>query len=233
MDDDELRSQLTAWSRLAGQIQIPNSSVLKRRVRRRRAAQATAGALTVACVASAGLAYGLSRAPVPSTRVSGPSAHGCGHLRATWLPPAKVNGSYHEPPPQTFLLAVRNAGHSACVFEGWPRLIATGSPPQRLVSVTYQTHIDEWVRTELSRVVKPTRVVVPAGATALSRVTVYLLPAMPGPCVRLTWPVKPPAQGSGPVRTGGDRPEVCPGTSIVVSALYPSSVPITSSYPRQ
>jgi hypothetical protein len=235
MEDDELRSQLTAWSRLVGQISIPSSSVFRRRLRRRRAAQATAGALTVACVASAGLAYGLSRAPRTSTQTYAASRGDCvsRQLRVTWLPPAKVNGVYMEGPPHTYLLAVRNSGPSACVLEGWPRLVPTGPPRRHMVSVSYRTHFDEWVKVEIYRVVRPTRVVLRAGATALSRVTVSLPPALLYPCVKLSWSVRPPARRSELVRTRGDRPEICSGTLIEVSPLYPSRVPITSNYPRQ
>jgi hypothetical protein len=234
MDDEELRAQLAAWLRPLGQLSVPDSSKLSRRVRRRRAGQATAGALTVACVASAALGFGLSRAPRPGHEVAGPSMRGhcvSRDLRATWLPPAGVNGMYAEAPPETYLLAVRNTGRSACVLDGWPRLIATGLVRPRKVSVTYRTHLDEWWKREFQRVVRPTRVKLRPGATALSTVTFSLPPAELNPCVKLAWRIKPPVPGSAPVRTRGDRALVCAFTSIEVSPLYPSSVPITSNYP--
>lgn len=234
MDDEELRTQLAAWLGPLGQIRVPDSSLLTRRVRRRRARQASAAAFTAACVASAALGLGLARAPQPGHEVAGPAARGgCAsrHLRATWLPPAGVTGMYVESPPETYLLAVRNTGRSACVLDGWPRLVAAGPVRLRHVSVTYLTHLDQWWKHEFHRVVRPTRVKLRPGAVAVSAVTIYLPPDLAPPCVNLAWRIKPPVPGAAPLRTHGDRPMACPYTSIEVSPLYPSSVPITSNYP--
>jgi hypothetical protein len=233
MDDEELRSELAAWLRPLSQIRVPDSSMLSRRVRRRRARQASAGALTL-CIAAAALGLALTRAPQPGHQVAGPDTPGrclSRHLRATWLPPAGVTGTYAEPPPETYLLAVRNTGRSACVLDGWPRFAPTRPRRPRSVSVTYPTHLDQWWKHEFRRLVRPTRVKLRPGATALSAVTIYLPPNMTPPCLNLAWPIKPPGPAAAPVRTHGNRPLVCPFTAIEVSPLYPSSVPITSNYP--
>ncbi len=235
MNDEELRSQLAAWLRPLGQVPAPDRSVLSRRARRRRARQASAGALTIACITAAALVLWLPRAPQPGHEVAGKNTHDlCAsrNLRFTWLPPAGVNGmrTYPEAPPETYLLSARNTGRSACVLDGWPRLTAPG-PVRHLVYFFYRTHLDQWWKHEFRRFVRPTRVRLRPGATALSAVTISVPPAMLPPCTKLAWRVSPPAPGSAPVRVHGYPTLVCSSSLIEVSPLYPSSVPITSSYP--
>lgn len=235
MDDDELRAEFAVLGRPAVRIQVPDSSVIRRRVRRRRARQATVGMLACACVAaSAGL---ISQAAGPSAPAGGPAAavHGCVNraLRIRWLPPAPPKGIFMEAPPATYLLALRNTGTAACSLEGWPRL-ATGSRQPRQVSISYGTLslvYPPGAGQQKPRVVEPTRVVLAPGATAVSTVTVALMPAEIG-CVRTGWAVTPPAPGSSARRTPGSPSWICDGTSIVVSPVYPASAPITQNYPR-
>lgn len=234
MDDEELRSELTALMVPADRIAVPDARVLRRRLRRRRNGQATVGVLAVAC-AVAGLGAGLTGAPVPSGNGSpgngSPGAAGAcasGDLRATWLAPATVNGQWMEAPPVTYRLALRNTGRSRCWLEGWPRLVPSGSDQPRSVSVSYRTHFNEWVGSMRSRVVQPTRVMLEPHARALSAVTVATAPSGGSGCVSLGWAIRPPSPGAGPLRSHGRLPTLCDPGWIVVSPVYPASVPLTA-----
>jgi hypothetical protein len=212
----------------------PDAGVLRHRLRRRRSGQARVGVLALAC-AAAGLGVGLSRAPVPpgigSARVAGACASG--DLRATWLTPATVSGTWMEAPPVTYRLALRNTGRSGCWLNGWLRLVPSGSNQPRNVSVSYRTHFDEWVGDMRSRVVKPTRVILEPQATALAAVTVGTPPSGGVGCVSLAWAIRPPSPGAVPLRSHGGLPALCDHGWIVVPPVYPSSVPLTANYPGQ
>lgn len=234
MDDETLRSELAAWLAPAERIPVPDSSRLKRRARRRLAGQASASALAGACVvASAGLIFGLPGSPVPPHVQVGAHVSACAShdLAARWLPPAPVRGAYMEPPPRTYLLALRDTGPVSCSLYGWPRLVLPGPERPASVSIFYRTHLPEMVFSSISRVVKPTRLVLEPGASAVSAVTVDLPPLLRVPCFTRAWPVKPPGAGATAIRSHGSRLEVCPYTAIYVSPLYPPSVPITKNYP--
>lgn len=236
MDDDELRAEFAVLGRPAVRIQVPDSSVIRRRVRRRRARQAAVGLLACACAAVfAGLIRQAAGAPAPT---GGPAQTGpvCVNrdLQVRWLPTARPKGFFIEAPPATYLLALRNTGTAACSLEGWPRLAMTGSRQPRQVSISYGTLSLVYplgASEQKPRVVEPTRVVLAPGATAVSTVTVALTPAEVG-CVRTGWAVTPPALGSSARRAPGSPSWICDGTSIVVSPVYPAGVPITRNYPR-
>src|SRR5215471_165903 len=107
MDDEELRSELTAMTLPPDRIPVPDVSVLTRRLRRRRGGQATAGMLALT-IAAAGLGVGLSRAPAGpgSQSPSGAGTWASRDLRATWLKPAVVRNSrlWTGAPPVTYPL---------------------------------------------------------------------------------------------------------------------------------
>jgi hypothetical protein len=81
------------------------------------------------------------------------------------------------------LLQLRHTGGTECSLTGWPRLLVTGLSRPRSVTVVYETHFEEWVGTMLARVVRPTRIVLEPGATAVSVVNVGLPIAIRNGCV--------------------------------------------------
>src|SRR5215469_8021125 len=203
MDDEALRSEFAALLAPVQQIPIPDSLGLRRRAHRRRAGQASASALACACVA---IAFTLlfAKSPAPRGSVGTPIPAGCASrdLVATWLPPAKVYGHWAEAPPETLLLVVRNTGQAVCSLEGWPRFFFTAS----------------------------SKLVLRPGAAAVSTVSVELPIAVQHGCATRAWLVRPPAPGAVTSPSRGDLPEVCDGSFITVSPLYPPSVPITQDY---
>jgi Protein of unknown function (DUF4232) len=237
MEDEELRARFAALFRPVEQMRVPDVSVIRRRLRRRRAGQTTAGLLACAAVvASAGLIHQALGAPAP---VAGPmpNAAGCANddLQIGWLPPAGPKGLFMEAPPETYLLSLRNTGATACSLKGWPRLAMASSRPPRLAPVSYgtlSTLFRPGASETSSRIVEPTQVVLMPGAAALSAVTVALPPLQTG-CVRTAWAITSPLTGSSPARRPpGGPPQICDGTSIVVSPIYPGSVPLSQNYPR-
>lgn len=233
MDDEQLRSGLAAWLAPSQRIPVPDSSRIRRRARRRLTAQASAGALACACVATCvGLIFGPSRSPATNVTSAGHLRACASHdLAATWLPPAPVKGTYMEPPPRTYLLALRNIGSAACSLDGWPRLLVGGPRTPRSVTVEYRTNFSEMVNKPVSRVVEPTKLVLKAHQSAVSAVTVVLPAILTPTCAKAPWPVEPPGQGASAIRSHGARPTICHYTTIVISPLYPSTVPITQNYP--
>jgi len=231
MDDEALRSEFAALLAPVQQIPIPDSLGLRRRAHRRRAGQASASALACACVA---IAFTLlfAKSPAPRGSVGTPIPAGCASrdLVATWLPPAKVYGHWAEAPPETLLLVVRNTGQAVCSLEGWPRFFFTASSHPRSVDVSYETHFAEWVGTYRNRVVDSSKLVLRPGAAAVSTVSVELPIAVQHGCATRAWLVRPPAPGAVTSPSRGDLPEVCDGSFITVSPLYPPSVPITQDY---
>lgn len=234
MDDEELRSEFAALLTPVLQIPIPDSLRLRRRVRRRRAGQASAGALACACVAvAAGLFFGSS---APPTAVLGAGhAAGCAsrNLAVRWLSPAQIKGVWAEAPPLTYRLELRNTGGTVCSLDGWPRILVTRLSQPKSVTVAYQTRFDEWVGTFRTRVVEPTRIVLDPGAAAVSVVDVGQPIAIQNGCVTRSWLVRPPAPGDTPLRSRGDRPQMCDGAYLTESPLYPPGVPITKDYPSR
>jgi hypothetical protein len=183
-----------------------------------------AGALACACVAtSVGLIFGSS--PSPTTNVTSaahPRACTSHDLAATWLPPAPVKGMYMEPPPRTYLLELRNTGPVACSLDGWPRLVVANPRLRGVLTIEYRTHFSEMVNHQVSRVVKPTRLVLKAHERAVSAVTISLPPMLAPPCTDdAAWSVVPPGQENSAIRSHGARSEICGYTTIVVSPLYP------------
>ena len=229
MDDEQLRAKFAALVEPVQRIPVPNSSGLRRRVRRRRAGQATASALACACVAAAGGFF--LRPPHSPTP---PVGHGVGcDFVARWLPPAHVDGLWAEGPPQTSLLVLRNVGTATCSLYGWPRLLFPGPSGPRRVAVEYKTKFDVWIGKARTRVVEPTKIRLAPGAAAVSAVTINLPPGLAGgTCFTRAWLVRPPGQG-GAIRSRGDLPEICSYTSITASPLYPPSVPTTQNYPAR
>lgn len=231
MDDEALRAEFAALVAQVQQIPIPDSLGLRRRARRRRAGQASATALACACVAvSFTLLFARSPAPGGLARTSIPAGCAGRDLVARWLPPAKVHGQWAEAPPETFLVVVRNTGQAVCSLEGWPRFVFTASSHPRSVDVLYKTNFAEWVGTYRNRVVDPSRLILRPGAAAVSTVSVELPIAVRHGCVTRAWLVRPPAPGAAASPSRGDLPEVCDGSFITVSPLYPPSVPITHDY---
>jgi hypothetical protein len=233
MDDEELRSEFAALLAPVQQISVPDSLRLRRRFRRRRAGQAGASAIACACAA---VAAGLSFWPAASpTAVLGTGrAGGCAsrNLEIRWLPPARVKGVWAEAPPETYRLALRNTGRTACSLAGWPRVLVTRLRRPKSVTVAYETQFDEWAGTFHARVVKPTRIVLDPGASAVSVVNVGQPLAFQNGCITRAWLVRPPVPGDTPVRSGGDRPQICDGSYLTESPLYPPGVPITQNYPE-
>jgi len=227
MDDEVLRATFAALVQPVQQIPVPDSSGLRRRVRHRRAGQATASALACACIAAAGgFLFRPSHSPAP------PIGYGVGcDIVARWLPPAHVDGLWAEGPPQTSLLVLRNVGTATCSLYGWPRLVFPGLSGPHRVTVEYKTKFDVWIGKARTRVVEPTKIRLAPGAAAVSAVTIELPPALQaGTCFTRAWLVRPPGPGDA-IRSRGDLPEICSYTWIMASPLYPPSVPTTQNYP--
>ncbi len=238
MDDDELRARLAGLLSAAGPVRVPPMSVIRRRMRRRQARQATTGVLACACAAvCAVLIRGAVGAPPPegpANAVAPASVPDCTgkHISVAWVRAFPIRGVFMEAPPETFLLGFRNTGGTACALIGWPRLVMTRPPHQ--VSITYGTRstvvLPPKGKRSISRVVKPTRVLLRPGATAVSAVTVAL-PLMWSECMHTAWAVTPPVPSVAHILPGGPR-FTCAHTSVAVSPVYPASVPISQNYPR-
>jgi hypothetical protein len=232
MDDEELRAEFARLLEPVQRMPVPAILGLRRRVRRRRAGQAAASTVVCACAAvAAGLFFGPSG--TPSSVVGTGRAAGCASsdLVIKWLPPAGVKGIWAEAPPETYLLELRNVGTTTCSLKGWPRPLVTGLSRPGSVTVTYQTHFDEWVGTFRTRTVRVTRMILQPGAAAVAVVNVGVPIAVQNGCVTRAWLVRPPAPGDAPVRSRGDLPQLCDGSYLTESPLYPPNVPITKDYP--
>lgn len=233
MDDDELRAQLASLLRPAVPIRVPDISVIRWRLRRRRATQATVSVLACACVVvSAGLIRAAGGGPGPSGGEAPPAAPACASsdLQAGWLSHIPVQGVQIDPLPETFLLGVRNIGARTCSVKGWPHLAMTQPARPQQVSVSYGT-LSLVQGSSQARLVEPTRVTLWPGENAVSAVTVSLVPRLSGCTRTASWSVTLPVPGSQARKSPGGPSMICFGTSIVVSPVYPAGVPISANYP--
>jgi hypothetical protein len=131
----------------------------------------------------------------------------------------------------TYLLAFRNVGATACSLSGLPRLVVSASSHPRSLDFSYNRTFAEWVGTYRTRTVEPTRIKLDPGATAVSVVSIELTIAVQDGCATRAWLIRPPAPGATALHSRGDLPEICDNSTILVSPVYPRSVPITDSYP--
>ncbi len=246
MRDEELRDELVSWLRPAQQLRPPDISVIRRRLRRRRARNAAAGlAAGTVIAASAGLIHVTSGGSPAAHLGGGPPAAvpGCpgNHLRISWsAAPVRNTGPSMEPLPIAYLLQLRNTGPVSCSLEGWPRLAVTRPRSLRSVPISYGTvSLRSGRRAVVWAVVEPTRVVLRPGASAAARVMVTY-PFMLSNCSRPAWTVTPPGgrtstllpQGPASSRTRGQGvPMLCTSSTVVASPVYPGSVPNTQNYP--
>ena len=242
MRDEQLREELAAWLRPVQQAPAPDVSVIRRRLRRRRARIAITSAVLCALAAGTVALVHVTAAPAPSMVGPGPvSAPPCSGSRLRVDPVAvrvPSNAFSNELLPTTDLLRIRNMGRAACSLEGWPNLSVAAPRAMRAVPVSYGTvSLRPTRRGPVSRVVEPTRVVLPPHTQAAATVTVTYPLAGVG-CASAAWSVTPPhssrptlvrrSQISG---TRQVRLEVCQSSTIEVSPVYPAAVPVTQNYP--
>jgi hypothetical protein len=248
MRDEQLRQELADWLRPFEQAPPPDLSVIRRRLRRRRARNAAAGAAL--CALAAGAAVVIQSSAAPNRGVAngspGPTpAPACsGHnLHVGWGSSVAMRRRTAETPPAVYLLKIRNTGSTQCSLTGWPALTAARPALPAGVTIHYgTTSVNVLSPNPASRVVKPTRVLLPPGASAAAAVTVSTA-AQTSQCVQpARWWVTPPHAGAsallppppaprGPTgATGGLA--VCPSSAVVVSPVYPAAVPVGQNYPR-
>ncbi len=242
MRDEQLREELAAWLRPVQQAPAPDVSVIRRRLRHRRARIAVTGAVLCALAAGTVALVHATAAPAPSVIGPGPAALApCSgmRLRAGWAAAPVVNNAASvDPVPITYLLEFRNTGRVACWLQGWPKLSRqgpAGSRAPRAMVVSYGTvSVSMKGRGLASRVVEPTRVVLRPGAPAVAAVTVSYPPILAA-CFRSAWSVTPPNTSGSTLVPGpsGGRgvPLICNHSTIVVSPVYPAAVPVTQNYP--
>ncbi len=238
MDDEELRARLNGLLRAVDPVHLPPIAAIRRRLRIRRATQATAGALACACIVIAAV---LARGAAGPAGPVGPSHGGppgvappcASHdLAIRWIGRVPTKAVSIEPLPETFLLGLRNTGHAACSLKGWPRLVMTRQPPNSSLSNgTLSTLVPPQAKGTTSRVVDPTRVLLSRGASAVSAVTVSYAPHLTG-CVQTSWSVSSPiAESPLQALRGGPR-LICAYSAVTVSPVYPAGVPLSRNYPR-
>jgi hypothetical protein len=242
MRDEQLREGLAAWLRPTVQAPAPDVSVIRRRLRRRRAGMAVAG--TVVCVLGAGAAALIHVTAPPAATMEGhglASAPPCrgGQLRVARLAAlVETSGVSMDPLPDTFLLQIRNAGPVACSVEGWPRLAIAAPRAMRAVPISDSTVSTMATRRgSVSRVVRPTRVVLAPGAMAAATITVTF-PLDEVGCANAVWSVTPPRGSTAtPVRRArASAPHrqipllLCRSSTVVVSPVYPADVPVGQNY---
>jgi hypothetical protein len=243
MRDDQLRDGLAAWLRPAQEAPVPDVSVIRRRLRRRRARKAIGG--TVLCALGAGTAalIHVTAAPPPTMVGPGPvSAPPCrgSLLRVGSVPElAGPNGPMMERLATTYLLQIQNTGRAACSLEGWPELSVAAPRSLRAVPVSYGTvSLTVNGNGQASRVVEPTRVALSPGAQAAAAVTVTY-PLNGTGCASAAWSVTPPRGGRPTLvrrsqRSGTGQQEqlvLCQSSTIEVSPVCPAAVPPTQNYP--
>src|SRR5690348_11478418 len=178
MRDDQLREGMAAWLGPVQHAPAPDVGVISRRLRRRRARQATAG--TVACALAAAVAITLvhgNAAPAPSMVGPGPAGQEPCHASQLRVDPevvlVRTNAVSQEPLPDTYLLRIRNTARAACTLTGWPRLSIATPRSMRAVPVSYGTLITRPAKEgAISRVIEATPVVLPPQAQAAAMVTV-------------------------------------------------------------
>jgi hypothetical protein len=241
MRDEQLREELVAWLRPVQQAPAPDVSVIRRRLRHRRARIAITSAALCALAAGTVALVHVTAAPAPSVIGPGPAALApCGgmHLRAGWAAaPVVSHAASVDPVPITYLLEFRNTGRTACSLKGWPTFSSAASlVPGPRPPVSYGT-VSVSMRGGLaSRVVEPTRVVLRRGARAVAAVTVTYPPLRTG-CGRPAWSVTPPYSSQSTLLPGpsGGRgvPLICDHSTVVVSPVYPAAVPVTQNYPAK
>ncbi len=235
MDDQELRNEFSDLVSRVPQVRVPDVSVIRRRLRRRRAWQASAGALTCACLAVVAVALAggtTARQPAGAGSRTVPRCQ-ASQLRSSWVGFVKVKGVWAEAPPETTFLGLRNVSRTSCSVKGWPRLVMTNASAVRHLTISDDT--TSWVlptgaNSMRLRAVEPTWVVLRPGVTAVSAVTVSLRPMLQG-CVIPRWKVAAPVPRARASRVPKGPGMICDSTSVVVSPLYPRRVPITQNYP--
>jgi Protein of unknown function (DUF4232) len=244
MRDEQLREELAAWLRPVQQAPAPDVSVIRRRLRRRRARKTITGTVLCALGAGAVALVHVTAGSAPSMVGPGPvSAPPCSGSQLRVDPVAvrvPSNAFSNELLPTTDLLRIRNTGRAACSLEGWPNLAVSAPRAMRAVPVSYGTvSLRPTRRGPVSRVVEPTQVVLPPHTQAAATVTVTYPLAGVG-CASAAWSVTPPhssrptlvrrSQISGMRQV---RLEICQSSTIEVSPVYPAAVPVTQNYPAK
>lgn len=236
MRDEELRDQLARLTQPVQRLPVPSTSLIRRRVRRRRAWNTLAGVVVLAVAGGAAAAIhsalGTSPAPVgpisPATSSAPVAIPRCAAraLSAHWSKGASSGAMGND----VSAIVFRNTGTTTCSVEGWPELAILR--PRKLAAVTihYGTQTNVWV-------IAPTRVELRPGESAAANVSVGQ-PVNPTGCAYPTWKVTPPRgqhnaapRALTPTLSAG-APQVCANTGyVIVSAVYPGSGPVVGSYP--
>ncbi|HEV2370945.1 MAG TPA: DUF4232 domain-containing protein [Streptosporangiaceae bacterium] len=239
MDDEQLREELSSWLRPEQQAPVPGIEVIRRRLRRRRASTAAAwAAVVVAAAGSAVVIHAAGGRPAVNPRhYTTAAAPACtlNNIRIGWsLAPGQYSGTYMEPPPIPYLLTFSNAGRTACSLAGWPRLTVAQPRALRTVPIIDGTVSIRWVKNgTASRVIEPTRVRLAPGGSAVATVTVDS-GITESDCAGPLWEVGlPQGGGAASLRPAGRATvNLCHGSTVDVSPVYPSGVPVTQNYPR-
>ncbi len=238
MRDEELRAAFASWLRPARDARPPDISVIRRRLRRRRARGAFAGVVALAVVAGAavGIRVSADRSSPAAARpeVTGtvsPTTPTCTSLRVYWSDQAA-----ETMPGTVYALVFRNTAARSCVLEGWPKVTVRGPAFLTKLRASDGSTSGGWGPIEA------TRVVLRPGTDAAADVQIGS-PATAVGCGVPTWSVTPPGGRRGtilhqaPAPLGHPQPagpaSLCADGSIEVSPVYPGDHPITSSYPPQ
>lgn len=238
MRDEQIRQEFADWLGSAQRTPPPDLSVIRRRLRRKRARNAVAGVALCGLAAGSVILIRSGGTPAPQHPSGRPSPVTSQPCNARDLQVSRTKPASQPRPGgvRVYLLEFRNAGAVPCILEGWPSL--TLAPAPRGVSVSDGTlSVRQAGRgRSSSRVIEPTRVLLRPGQQAVSAVTLGLVPFCTGERAP-AWSVTPPRGRASTSLPGGAAspvaaPSVCAGTKIVVSPVYPASVPVTQDYPR-
>jgi hypothetical protein len=186
-------------------------------------------------VAAVGLIAGrIGGGPAPGgTMTSGVPRCADHDLRVRWQPVPLGEHYWIDPPPQDYLLIMRNAGRTACSLRGWPRVVMTARNRPAGISVSYGTLnlvFGQGIREPKERLVDRTTVRLGPGASAVSAVTVISAPDSQA-CVTPTWTISTPVPGAISRTVPKGPASICSYARIAVSAAYPAGVPLGQSYP--